>query len=97
MKVLTNGDTEFIKTNDDDIFGYIRYNDNGEKILVLVNRSCEDKNMNISLDENTLEIIDIKYSAKKYLEIISKDNNNFNLHIKPKSFNIFNILNLIEV
>ena len=96
-KVLTNGDTEFIKTNDDDIFGYIRYNDNGEKILVLVNRSCEDKNINISLDENTLEIIDIKYSAKKYLEIISKDNDNFNLHIKPKSFSVFNILNLIEV
>ena len=96
-KVLTNGDTEFIKTNDDDVFGYIRYNEDGEKVLVLVNRSCEDKNMNISLDENTLEIIDIKYSAKKYLEIISKDNDNFNLHIKPKSFNIFNVLNLIEV
>ena len=96
-KVLTNGDTEFIKTNDDDVFGYIRYNEDGEKVLVLVNRSCEDKNMNISLDENTLEIIDIKYSSKKYLEMISKDNDNFNLHIKPKSFNIFNILNLIEV
>ena len=96
-KVLTNGDTEFIKTNDDDVFGYIRYNENGEKVLVLVNRSCEDKNMNISLDENTLEIIDIKYSSKKYLEMISKDNDNFNLHIKPKSFNIFNVLNLIEV
>ena len=73
-KVLTNGDTEFIKTNDDDVFGYIRYNEDGEKVLVLVNRSCEDKNMNISLDENTLEIIDIKYSAKKYLEIIYPDN-----------------------
>ena len=96
-KVLTNGDTEFIKTNDDDVFGYIRYNEDGEKVLVLVNRSCEDKNMNISLDENTLEIIDIKYSSKKYLEMISKDNDNFNLHIKPKSFNIFNVLNLIEV
>ena len=82
--VLTNGDTEFIDTNDDDVFGYIRFNDNNEKIL-------------INIEENTLEIIDIKYSAKKYLELISKENNEFNLQISPKSFNIFNVVNLIEV
>ncbi|WP_296646883.1 glycoside hydrolase family 13 protein [Romboutsia sp. 13368] len=94
---LTNGDTDFIINNDDDIFGYIRFNDNGEKILVLINRSTEDKNINISLEENTLEVIDIKYSSKKYLEIISKNNDSFNLQIRPKSFNIFNVLNLVEV
>ena len=95
--VLTNGDTDFIINNDDDIFSYIRFNDNGEKILILINRSNEEKNINIDLEENTLEVIDIKYGSKKYLEIISKDNGNFNLQIKSKSFNIFNVLNLVEV
>ncbi len=94
---LTNGDTDFIINNDDDIFSYIRFNDNGEKILILINRSNEEKNINIDLEENTLEVIDIKYGSKKYLEIISKDNGNFNLQIKSKSFNIFNVLNLVEV
>ena len=77
--VLTNGDTEFIDTNDDDVFGYIRFNDNNEKILILINRSLENKKISINIEENTLEIIDIKYSAKKYLELISKENNEFNL------------------
>lgn len=95
--VLTNGDTEFIDTNDDDVFGYIRFNDNNEKILILINRSLENKKISINIEENTLEIIDIKYSAKKYLELISKENNEFNLQISPKSFNIFNVVNLIEV
>ena len=95
--VLNNGDTEFIDTNDDDVFGYIRFNDNNEKILILINRSLENKKISINIEENTLEIIDIKYSAKKYLELISKENNEFNLQISPKSFNIFNVVNLIEV
>ena len=95
--VLINGDTEFIDTNDDDVFGYIRFNDNNEKILILINRSLENKKISINIEENTLEIIDIKYSAKKYLELISKENNEFNLQISPKSFNIFNVVNLIEV
>ena len=95
--VLTNGDTEFIDTNDDDVFGYIRFNDNNEKILILINRSLENKKISINIEENTLEIIDIKYSAKKYLELIPKENNEFNLQISPKSFNIFNVVNLIEV
>ena len=95
--VLTNGDTEFIDTNDDDVFGYIRFNDNNEKILILINRSLENKKISINIEENTLEIIDIKYSAKKYLELISKENSEFNLQISPKSFNIFNVVNLIEV
>ena len=81
--VLTNGDTEFIDTNDDDAFGY--------------NRSLENKNISINIKENTLEIVDIKYSSKKYLEFISKEEEEFNLQISPKSFNIFNVINHIEV
>ena len=95
--VLTNGDTEFIDTNDDDVFGYIRFNDKCEKILILINRSLENKNISINIKENTLEIVDIKYSSKKYLEFISKEEEEFNLQISPKSFNIFNVINHIEV
>ena len=58
--VLINGDTEFIDTNDDDVFGYIRFNDKYEKMLILVNRSLENKNISIDIKENTLEIVDIK-------------------------------------
>ena len=57
--VLINGDTEFIDTNDDDVFGYIRFNDKYEKMLILVNRSLENKNISIDIKENTLEIVDI--------------------------------------
>lgn len=95
--VLTSGDTEFIDTNDDDVFGYIRFNDKCEKILILINRSLENKNISINIKENTLEIVDIKYSSKKYLEFISKEDEEFNLQISPKSFNIFNVINHIEV
>ena len=91
--VLTNGETEFIDTNDDDVFGYIRFNDKCEKILILINRSLENKNISININENTLEIVDIKYSSKKYLEFISKEDEEFNLQISSKSFNIFNVIN----
>lgn len=95
--VLTNGDTEFIDINDDDVFGYVRFNENFEKVLILINRSTEDKNISIDMKENILEIIDIKYSSKKYLELIHKENEKFNLQIDSKSFNIFNVVNNIEV
>ena len=35
--------------------------------------------------------------SKKYLEFISKEEEEFNLQISPKSFNIFNVINHIEV
>ena len=34
---------------------------------------------------------------QKYLEFISKEEEEFNLQISPKSFNIFNVINHIEV
>ena len=68
-----------------------------KKILILINRSLENKNISINIKENTLEIVDIKYSSKKYLEFISKEEEEFNLQISPKSFNIFNVINHIEV
>ena len=95
--VLINGDTEFIDTNDNDVFGYIRFNENFEKILILINRSAEDKNISIDIKENTLEKIDIKHNSEAYLELIHKDYDKFNLQINSKSFNIFNVVNHIEV
>ncbi len=58
-EVLINGDTEFIDTKEDDVFGYIRFNENLEKILILINRSQYDKNISINIDENTLEVMKI--------------------------------------
>lgn len=96
-KVLINGDTEFIDTKEDDVFGYIRFNENLEKILILINRSQYDKNISINIDENTLEVINIKNSTQKYLELISNDKSELNLNLASKSCNIFNVLNLVEV
>ncbi len=96
-EVLINGDTEFIDTKEDDVFGYIRFNENLEKILILINRSQYDKNISINIDENTLEVINIKNSTQKYLELISNDESELNLNLASKSCNIFNVLNLVEV
>ena len=95
--VLINGDIEFIDTNDDDVFGYIRFNENFDKVLILVNRSTENKNISLDIKENTLEKIDIKYNPRKYLELIYKEYDKFNLQINSKSFSIFNVVNHIEV
>ncbi|MGL5314179.1 MAG: glycoside hydrolase family 13 protein [Peptostreptococcaceae bacterium] len=91
---LIHGDTEFINTLNEDVFAFIRFTDD-EKVLVLINRSEEDINLNLNLEENTLEEIDIKYSAKKYLERFSKEES-FNIDLKPKTCRIFNILNIVE-
>lgn len=96
-EVLINGDTEFIDTKEEDVFGYIRFNENLEKILILINRSQYDKNISINIDENTLEVINIKNSTQKYLELISNDESELNLNLASKSCNIFNVLNLVEV
>ena len=75
--VLTNGDTEFIDTNDDDVFGYIRFNDKCEKILILINRSLENKNISI----NT-EYLVLKDSIKG---VLSKIKNKFGGKVNEKN------------
>ncbi|MEG2786692.1 MAG: glycoside hydrolase family 13 protein [Romboutsia sp.] len=91
LNALVSGDTKFIDTKNDNIFGFIRITENNEKILVLVNRDNNEQTINLSLQENILEEIDINYSVKKYVEILSKEENIFNINLDFKSFRIFNV------
>ncbi len=93
-EVLTNGDTRFINTNNNEVFGYVRFNEKNEKILVLINRDDKDHNIELKLDENTLEEIEINNSNKKYLEITTRESDSFNVPIDAKSCKIFNLLTL---
>ena len=68
-----------------------------KKILILINRSAEDKNISIDIKENTLEKIDIKYNSRRIFRAIYKEYDKFNLQINSKSFSIFNVVNHIEV
>ena len=92
---LIHGETEFVNTFDENVFAYIRSTET-EKALVLINRSENHIDLNMNLEENTLEEIDIKYSSKKYLERFDKVEDIFNIDLKPKSCRIFNVLNIVE-
>lgn len=96
--VLVNGDTEFINTNDDDVFGYIRYNENkkANKIIVLLNRSENNKSIFINTDGDVLEEYVTKNINKVYIENILKENGLFNIEINPKSFAIFEVKENVE-
>ena len=101
--VLTYGDTKFIYTNNDDVFGYIRYDKNSEEedLLILINRSIDEQSVSIDLSADILEELFIKYIPKKYGELIEKEdglfnNDLFNINIKGKSFRIFSLRKNIE-
>ena len=79
-ETLKIGDTEFLYT-DDDIFSFIRKDEN--EILVLINRSNEDKN--IEIKDKVLEEIFIDNKNKIKIE-------NNNLLLNKKSYRIFNIV-----
>ena len=100
---LTYGDTKFLYTNNNDVFGYIRYDKNLEEedLLILINRSENEQNITMDLDADTLEELPIKYIPKKYGELIEKEDGLFNkglfnIQIKEKSFRIFTLKNNIE-
>lgn len=79
-ETLKIGDTEFLY-NDDDIFSFIRKDE--KEILVLINRSNEDKN--IEIKDKVLEEIFIDNKNKIKIE-------NNNLLLNKKSYRIFNIV-----
>lgn len=79
-ETLKIGDTEFLYT-DDDIFSFIRKDE--KEILVLINRSNEDKN--IEIKDKVLEEIFIDNKNKIKIE-------NNNLLLNKKSYRIFNIV-----
>ena len=90
--ILIHGDTRFIQTNDDDVFAYERYDDEN-KMLVVINRSNDAKNIKIESDKDTMEEINIAFSAKKYLERFYKQDNKFDINIDAKSYKIYNLIN----
>ncbi|MGX4601086.1 glycoside hydrolase family 13 protein [Faecalimicrobium sp. JNUCC 81] len=96
LKPLVHGGTKFIDTKNDDVFGFIRFTEDNERILVLVNRKDYIQDININLDGDILEEIDINYGVKKYVESIFKEDDNFNIELNKKSFRIFNMRKIME-
>jgi glycosidase len=89
-KVLIDGDTKFINTENDDIFGFVRFNEN-EKIVILLNRSCECREVSLKIDGDLLEEITPKNTQKVYVENIVKENEKFTLEVEPKSCAVFEV------
>lgn len=96
LKPLVHGDTKFIDTKNDDVFGFIRFTDDNERILILINRNHNTQNINIILEEDILEEIDINYGVKKYVESIFKEEGSFNIVLDKKSSRIFNMRKIME-
>ncbi len=98
-KTLTYGETSFIDTKNDNVFGYLRVNDNlnNEDLLILINRDNTVQNVSLDLNGDVLEEVYIKYIPKKYGEIIEKEDGGvfskglFNIQIDEKSFRIFTL------
>lgn len=76
-EILIKGDTEFLDTNDEDLFSYIRtYED--KNILVIINRSLEKK--------------EFRYLGYSNLEDIFECQDDKDFIIKGRGFRVFNIL-----
>lgn len=103
-KTFTYGDTKFINTNNDNVFGFIRFDENSEEedLLILINRSNEVQNISLDINNDILEEVPIKYIPKKYGEIIEKEDDGlfnkglFNIQVNEKSFRIFSLKNNIS-
>ncbi|MGL5693287.1 MAG: glycoside hydrolase family 13 protein [Peptostreptococcaceae bacterium] len=101
---LASGDTKFIYTNNDNVFGFMRISndDNGDDVLILINRASEEQNISVNIDADMLEEIPLKYVPKKYGEVIQKDQDGlfnsgmFNINISEKSFKILSLRKNLE-
>ena len=91
-KVFALGDTYFIYTENDDVFGYIRYNEDDSE-LILINRSESKQNVKINLEADCIEEVTVTYSVINNGEKIIGIDNKFNIDIDSKSYRIFKIYN----
>ena len=89
-KVFALGDTYFIYTENDDVFGYIRYNEDDSE-LILINRSESKQNVKINLEADFIEEVTVTYSVINNGEKIIGIDNKFNIDIDPKSYRIFKL------
>ena len=89
-KSLSKGETKFIYTMNDDIFAYERFlTDEDDRSLIVINRSEENKHLQLDLDCDLLDEIGIKYTLGDYGTTLEKQNGKFEVEVFPKSFMIF--------
>ncbi|MCC0646640.1 glycoside hydrolase family 13 protein, partial [Clostridioides sp. ZZV15-6598] len=59
-KILSSGETEFIYTKNDNVFAFIRFNEDNDRILILINRSNNPENISLNIEGSFIEEIPIK-------------------------------------
>ncbi|MER0278927.1 glycoside hydrolase family 13 protein [Clostridioides difficile] len=89
--LLSSGDTDFIYTENNSVFAFIRFNENNDRILILVNRSESTERISLNIDGSFIEEIPIKYSSKNVNNTTQIENNELRIDLEAKSFCIFRI------
>lgn len=90
-KILSSGETEFIYTKNDNVFAFIRFNEDNDRILILINRSNNPENISLNIEGSFIEEIPIKYNPKNVNKNIQIENNELKVDMDSKSFIIFSI------
>lgn len=90
-KLLSSGNTEFIYTNNDSVFSFIRVDANNDRMLILVNRSENVESISLCIESSFIEEIPIKYSLKNANSTIQIENNELKVDLDSKSFRIFRV------
>lgn len=90
-KILSSGETEFIYTKNDNVFAFIRFNEDNDRILILINRSNNPENISLNIEGSFIEEIPIKYNLKNMNKNIQIENNELKIHMDSKSFIIFSV------
>ncbi|MCC0634420.1 glycoside hydrolase family 13 protein [Clostridioides sp. ZZV15-6388] len=90
-KILSSGETEFIYTRNDNVFAFIRFNEDNDRILILINRSNNPENLSLNIEGSFIEEIPIKYNSKNVNKNIPIENNELKIHMDSKSFIIFSV------
>ncbi|MGL5641021.1 MAG: glycoside hydrolase family 13 protein, partial [Paraclostridium sp.] len=86
-KVLVTGDTKFLNIKNPNVFGYIRYAENIEANLVLINRSENEETIEIDPKECLCNKCDNLID-----EFFNIKDDKFVINLKPKSFELINLL-----
>ncbi|MGO1042277.1 glycoside hydrolase family 13 protein [Clostridioides difficile] len=90
-KILSSGETEFIYTKNDNVFAFIRFNGDNDRVLILINRSNNPENISLNIEGSFIEEMPIKYNLKNINKNIQIENNELKIHMDSKSFIIFSV------
>lgn len=90
-KILSSGETEFIYTKNDNVFAFIRFNEDNDRMLILINRSNNPEHISLNIEGSFIEEIPIKYNPKNVNKNIQIENNELKVDMDSKSFIIFSI------